>query len=315
MSWIRKVVLVGSLPAPYQERLREEFPGLSIVDCSAARDRVAEELADAQIAFGRVKPEEFARARALEFIQSDTQGIEAYMYPELLDSDVRLANVGDLYSPPMAEHVLALTLALLRSIPFFVRMQQEARWEQIPAKFDMLRGKTVGFVGAGSIARHCARLLAAFDCRLIATSRTGAVREPFHENLPLHELLSAADVVVASLPNTPDTYRLLDAQAMACMKPTALFINVGRGKTIDESALIAALEEGRIAGAGLDVFEKEPLPTESPLWRMENVIITPHYSAGGFDYKKGLYEVFAENLRRLRDGRPLQYQVDKTRGY
>lgn len=315
MNWNRKVVLVGLMPPPYPERLREEFPGLEIVDCHQARDRVAEEIADAHIVYGRVKPEEFTRARILEFIQADTQGVERLMYPELRESAAEIANAGDIYSPAIAEHTLALALALCRRLPEFLQAQQECRWRRDLAQFRLLAGQTVGFAGTGSIGLHCAMLFKGFGCRLLGFSRSGRCQAPFDEAVGLSKLLQRSDIVVLSLPHTPETNRLFDAEAFRRMKPEALFINVGRGKTVDEAALIAALQQGWIAGAGLDVFEQEPLPPESPLWRLPNVIITSHQSAGGVDYIEELYRLFAENLRRLRDGRPLLHRVDKERGY
>jgi D-2-hydroxyacid dehydrogenase (NADP+) len=240
------------------------------------------------------------------------------MFPELRQSPVRMANAGGLYSPAIAEHVVMLILALFRNLPAYIRWQDEARWNPEALHFRLLQGATVGHLGTGSISQHTARLCAALGCRNRGFSRSGRPVEPFDEVVGergLPELLRASDVVVNALPYTPETHHLMDAARFKMMKCDAIFINVGRGATVDEAALVEALENGTIAGAGLDVFEREPLPPESRLWRMPNVIVTSHRSGMGIDEDNALFDILVENLSRLESGKPLLNEVDKERGY
>lgn len=319
MTWNKKLVLVGTLEPARREELARTFPGLRIVDCSQVRDRVAAEIEDAELVFGRVKPEEFERARRLEFIQIETAGVEHMMYPALQQSNVVLANAGDTFSPAMAEHVLALVLAFYRRLPDYVRWQDRAQWNPEPLEFLLLRGKTVGFLGTGTIARHTVPLCRAFGCAVIGWNRRGENSDGLFDRVVagdgLSEVLRESDVVVNTLPITPRTERLVDRTCFAQMKDTAFFVNVGRGRTVDEAALVEALETGVIAGAGLDVFEEEPLPPDSPLWRTKNAILTGHRSGLGGEWAEAVFRILMENLRRRRDGEPLLNEVDKEHGY
>lgn len=316
--WRKKIVLVSPLPEEYQRRLADHFPGLTVVDCSRERDLLAREIRNAHIVFGRVSAEEFREARCLEFIQVWTQGVEAMLYPELVNSPIPVANGRGVWSPALAEHIVALILAFYRRLPDFVRWQRETRWVKRPGGLERLNGKTVCFLGTGDIARHAVPLCRAFGCRILGFNRGGETAPGFDRIFTVPRLVEAvaeSDVVVTALPSTPATFHLVNEEVFRAMKRTAFFINVGRGKTVDERALIAALEQGWIAGAGLDVFEKEPLPPESPLWRMENVIITCHEGGVSGDHPERAYALLVDNLERLRDGRPLRNLVDKQRGY
>jgi phosphoglycerate dehydrogenase-like enzyme len=201
-----------------------------------------------------------------------------------------------------------------------LRAQSERRWTRLlPSE---LRDRTVGVVGMGAIGTEVARLAQAAGCRVLAIRRSAAARRsgeaPADEVLPpsdLPYLLSESDYVVLSVPLTEETRHLIGPDELRAMKPTAVLINISRGAVVDEVALVRALKEGVIGGAGLDVFEREPLPDDSELWGMENVILTPHISGGTERYFQRAVPIFCENLRRYLDGRPLLNVVDPQRGY
>jgi phosphoglycerate dehydrogenase-like enzyme len=313
-----KLLLISRLDAPFQAVLQDEFPQLRIVDCHRERERVAEEIRDAEIVYGRVKPEEFARAERLKFIQHSAQGVESFFFPELVTSGVQLANAKGIWTVPVAEHVLALILGLFRKLPQAVEKQRLAQWGLDNGNPRVLRGATVGCLGTGSIGRRVAELCRAFGALPIGCSRTGRDHPLFEAVYGVDKLrgfLGSCDVVVNSLPVTPDTIKLVNAQALAWMRPDALFINVGRGGTVDEAALIETLQAGRLGGAGLDVFEEEPLPPDSPLWGLPNVLITPHIAGNREGWQEAVFELLRENLRRYFAGEPLLNLVDKEAGY
>jgi len=207
----------------------------------------------------------------------------------------------------VAEHAMALMLALARRLPEARDNQNARRWRgmisEIGAREDQLTGKTLLIVGMGRIGGRLARLAKAFDMRVIATKRDTSTgpggADAVFTNDRLHELLGQADVVALTCPLTPDTENLIDGAALAAMKPTAHLINVARGRVIDEPALIAALQQRRIAAAGLDVTHEEPLPAASPLWALPNVLITPHAAGETQRYEDAVIDILLENLERL----------------
>lgn len=235
----------------------------------------------------------------------------------LIDSDVVVTTAGGVYSGPLAEFVM---LALLSRVKDFDRLrsdQRERRWGE--RHVETLEGKTLCVVGMGSIGRAIARRARPFGMRVLGVKR--AVREDdpardvadaLYETGGLREALGGADYVAATLPHTPQTDRLLDADTIAAMKPGTYFVNVGRGKVVDEAALVRALKSGHLSGAALDVFDEEPLPETSPLWGMENVIVSPHSTDNvpGLTNQR-LTDLFRENLRRYLAGETLVNELDK----
>lgn len=317
--WKKKIVFVRRVSPENARRLRAEFPGMRVVCCDLDHEKVKREIRAAHIVCGRITREEFLRAQRLELIYSVFVGVESLCFPELRDSPVPVTNGKGVYSHTMAEHIVAMALALYRNIPALVRAQQKRQWSQLPSgEFQVLEGKTVGLLGAGSIGMRAAKLFKAFDCRTLGynvSGRRGRYLDRALTGDALPEFLAQSDIIVNTLPHTPATRRLIGTEQFRRMKRTAVFINAGRGKTVDEAALIAALKKGAIAGAGLDVFEEEPLPKSSPLWTLENVIISPHQSGDGPGIGERSFNVLLENLRRLRDGRPLLNLVNKSKGY
>ncbi len=312
-------------PAWFAERLRAEFPQLNIAQITSG-ERLAQELANTTVLFGgSFGPDDLREARKLRWIHSPAAAVHDLLFAELVNSDVILTNAREVHGVVVAEQVMAMMFALARRIPESVRFQVKRTWGQAILSEDRhipqeLGGATVGLVGLGSIGSNVAQRASAMGMKVIAAREHADWPKPEHvdEVLPtsqLDELLSRSDYVVLSPPVTPATRGLIGREQLAAMKKSGYLINVGRGPLVDESALIEALRARRIAGAALDVFDQEPLPPESPLWDLENLLITPH--TGGMTDKmwERHYAVFEENLRRFLTGQPLLAVVDKKAGY
>jgi phosphoglycerate dehydrogenase-like enzyme len=237
----------------------------------------------------------------------------------MVESPVTLTNVSGIHAIPISEFVIGLMLMFVKQAPFCFQLKCEKKWERFTP--EALNSKTVGIVGLGSIGREVARLAKAFGMRVMATRRSA--RQVGHARyvdimLPpeqLNRLLAESDFVVLAVPFTPETSNLIGRKELRKMRPTACLINIARGGIVDEAALVRALEEHWIAGAGLDVFATEPLPADSRLWELPNVIFSPHIAGGLGDYAVRATEIFAENLKRYLAGKRLLNVVDKKRGY
>jgi len=245
-------------------------------------------------------------AKRLKFIQSISAGIDQYDRDVLRAHGVRLANAAGVNANAVAEHAMALILALKRHLHTGRDNQAAKHWRgmisHIGDREDELGGKTLLIVGLGRIGARLARLARAFDLRVVATRRDasrGGDADAVYGHDRLAELLPQADIVALTCPLTPETQNLIDAKALAAMKPTAHLVNVARGRVVDEDALVRALQEKRIAAAGLDVTREEPLPTASPLWAMPNVLITPHTAGETQRYEDGVIDLLLANLERL----------------
>jgi D-2-hydroxyacid dehydrogenase (NADP+) len=263
--------------------------------------------ADVLVVSGLWKNELAAIASKLKFIQSISAGTDQYDQSLLRERGIRLASAAGVNAAAVAEHAMALMLALARRLPEARDNQNTRRWRgmigEIGAREDQLTGKTLLIVGMGRIGARLARLARAFEMRVIATKRdpsTGANdADAVYTSDRLHALLREADIVALACPLTPETENLIDAAALSAMKPTAHLINVARGRVIDEPALIAALQQRRIAAAGLDVTRDEPLPAASPLWALPQVLITPHSAGETQRYEDAVIDILLDNLERL----------------
>ena len=252
-------------------------------------------------------------ATLLKWVQSTFAGVEELLRPGAR-SDYILTGVKGVFGPFMSEYVMGYLLALERNFFTAYRNQQDRTWRRLPYK--SLRGRLIGICGLGSIGRHLARTAEHFGLRVWGYKRTAETvpeAERVFTGPEFDEFLSQPDYIVNTLPSTPATIHLFDETAFRIMKATAVLINIGRGDAVVEEALIRALQQDMIGGAVLDVFEQEPLPEESPLWTLPNVIITPHNS--GFSFPADIVGLFAENYGRFSKGRPLFYRVDFKRGY
>ena len=272
-----------------------------------------------EIVFGRLGREHFPQASRLRWLQTTFAGMEWANQPEVRLHPATLTNAR-IHAAPISEHLFGLLLMLTRGLHLSYQSQLSRVWDGDPSRdfVEELPGKTLCVVGLGEIGRRCAMLGEAHGMRVIGVRRhpqpTAHVTQVYAAE-ELQKALSQADVVMVVLPNTPDTRKLIDSQAFAAMKRGSLFLNAGRGQTVDTEALVAALRNGTLKGAGLDVVDPEPLPSDHPLWQMPNVILTPHYSGSHPNYDKHAAETFLANLRRYVAGEPLVWVIDKESGY
>ena len=259
----------------------------------------------------------FDHAHRLRWIQWAGAGVDAALFPALVESDITLTNVRGVFDQAMAEYTLGMILAFAKDFRGTDTLQRERTWSH--RLTEPVAGTRALVVGAGSIGRAIARALRAAGIEVEGVGRTARAGDPdfgrVHGNRELDRRLGSADWVVLITPLTEQTRGMFDAARFAAMKPTARFFNLGRGALVDEPAMIEALGNGVIAGAGLDVFAEEPLPTASPLWEMENVLVSPHMSGDFHGHRVAMAEVFIENFRRYRAGEPLLNVVDKRLGF
>ncbi|MDB5075356.1 MAG: D-isomer specific 2-hydroxyacid dehydrogenase NAD-binding protein, partial [Chloroflexi bacterium] len=278
-------------------------------------------LPEVDVAFGHFPVTAIVEAAAtLRWLHVPSAGVEHLLTPDMKATNIRVTNSSGVYGVSGAEHVIGQMLMFNRRLAEMYNTQREQRWD--PETFrsvNKLQGQTIGVVGLGDIGSQIAIRARAFEMHILAIKRSPGARPTFVDQLwgldRLHDLVAAADHIVIALPLTPETRGIIDGDALSLAKPTAYLYNIGRGVVLDEAALIRCLETGRLAGAGLDVFEEEPLPPHSPLWRLPNVLITPHVGANGPADWADAAEIFAENLERFRKGQQLVNQIDFQRGY
>lgn len=312
-------------PEWFSERLRKDFPQLEVEHLSSY-DGLEDHLHDAEIVIAwSLRPEQFKTARKLRWIHSPAAAVHQLIFPELVNSDVILTNSSQVHGPVVAEHVIALLFALAKRLPDAVLLQQKHIWGQEPMwrgrpRPRELAGATVGLVGLGSIGREVAKRASALGMQVIATREHPEKGSREHvdqifSSSEINELLSQSDYVILAAPLTSTTRSLMNAARFAKMKGDACLINVSRGPLVDQTALAQALREKKIGGAALDVFDQEPLPSDSPLWDLENLLITPHTAAMTEKLWERHYHLIADNLRRYLAHEPLQAIVDKQKGY
>ncbi len=257
------------------------------------------------------------RSPNLKLVHVASTGVDTLLTPEFRDSKVALTNSKGVHAAPVAEHAVALMFSVAYGMRIAAKHQDACRWS--PNPITRLYGKTAGLLGLGAIGLEIAKRCKALDMRVIGIKRTPSGDIPNVDQImtgeDLPQLLSETDVLMCSLPLTPETRGFLSLKRMNMMKSSSIVVNVGRGAVIGESDLICALTEGIIAGAGLDVFETEPLPSGSPLWRMDNVVITPHTAGPAPENKRKSLDILVENLRRMEKGEPFINLVDKNLGY
>ncbi|MBW0106433.1 D-2-hydroxyacid dehydrogenase [Pseudonocardia sp. KRD-291] len=248
---------------------------------------------------------------SVRWVHTASAGVDRVAFPELLASEVTLTNSRGVFDVPMAEYVLGAVLAFAKDLPRSLRLQDTGIWRH--RETEPVAGRTAVVVGSGPIGHAITSLLRAVGLRVELVGRTA--RDGVHAFDALDGLLPGADFLVLAAPLTDQTRGLLHKGSIDRMRNTARVVNVGRGPLIVQDDLVTALASGRIAGAALDVFETEPLPADSPLWTMANVIVSPHMSGDIVGWRDALVDLFAENLAHFRDGRELRNVVDKARGY
>ena len=272
-----------------------------------------------EILFGDIPLERFAQMPALRWVQISTVGADRFLYPELLRSEVTLCCSRGMHKHQMTELLFGMMIGIGRSLFAYHDLQKKPEWTSalIPQS-NVINCQTLGIVGLGSIGSEMAKVAKSFGMRVIATIRSPRPIDHVDEVLSpdqLETLLRNADHIVNVTPLTPETRKMFGKRQFEAMKPTAVFYNLGRGASVDQGALIAALEEGKIKAAALDTFEEEPLPPSHPFWTTKNIFITPHVGGPVPQYNHLLTEVFLDNLQRYLDGRPLATVVDKVKGY
>lgn len=333
----RLVLIRAHLDQGWLERLQRLSPDLRI-EYHPPRDNEtvpASSWYEAEVAYtfawGLPSPQQAPNLRWVHLYSAGADPI--LTQPLFTETPVIFTTSSGVHAINIAEYVLAMVQSWYHHIPQLLELQRERKWLQqntlVPEELD---GKTIGIVGYGSIGRQVGRLARAFGMRVIAMQNSsdhhdpgyqfpnvgdpdGIIPERYYSADQLHDLLRESDVVVIAVPLTPKTQHLFDAPAFQAMKPSAFLVNIARGEVCDEQALIHALEQEQIAGAALDVFEHEPLSTESPLWNMSNVFVTPHLSGITSHYNERAATIFEANLRRYLGGEQLYNVVDRERGY
>lgn len=301
-------------------QIRAIAPGREI---QVTQDRAEIEalLPHVEIAMGQFPPEFTLKAPNLRWYHQWSAGADWLMrYPEAVERDFVLTNASGVHAINMSEQILAYLLAFSRQLPTAIRAQDRGEWMRpVPEGLSEWAGKTMVLVGIGAIGGRTARIASALGMRVLGVRRHPAVEAPGVEAMygpgQLLDILPEADALVLVVPLTHATKGMIGERELQAMKPTAYLVNIGRGGVIQEEALIRALQEGWIAGAGLDVFATEPLPADSPLWKMPNVIITPHYGGRTPYYQQRLMAIFLDNLQRYQAGEPLRNVVNKKLGY
>jgi phosphoglycerate dehydrogenase-like enzyme len=315
-------VLVWNLEPALVPRLQAAAPGVELLLAKDMAEAVTlAKRADASLGF--CSAELLAAGPDIRWIQSYSAGVERCVaVPAVRERGILLTNMQRVAGPVMAEHVMAFMLAYARSLQFYIPERMAARWTREPpppTRMITVQGKTVLVVGLGGIGVEVAKRAHALGMRVIATRASGREGPDFvsYVGLPdeLLKLAAEADFVVNTAPLTPATSGMFDARFFAAVKPGAFFVNVGRGQSVVQSELVAALRSGRLGGAGLDVTDPEPLPADSPLWQMQNVIITPHVSAQSDVGDEARFAIGIENLRRYVAGEKMLSVVDVAKGY
>ena len=315
-----KVLLPANMRDQYVEQIRTVSDEVEVIQ-RKSEEEVLEVMPEVEVVLGSLSREMFVRAEQLRWFQTTSAGVDRYMYPEFIESGIILTSSKGTVGVQLSEQAMGLLLGLTRAIGTAIR---KADWKaetkaQIRQEAWELIGLTMGIVGLGGTGRALAVRAHGFGMRIIAV-------DPEEVEVPdcveacwkvdrFHDLLAESDVVAVCCPLTKDTEGLFDREAFRQMQNHALLINVTRGRIMDEAALVEALEQRQIAGAGLDVTPQEPLPEDHPLWKMENVIVTPHVASASPNQAGRVASLFTENLRRLLHNEPMLSVIDKQKQY
>lgn len=329
-----KLVIYPPVESDRLEKIRDAAGPMGVIN-AADESEARREIVEADAFFGKLTPPLLESAGRLRWVQSPTASLEHYVFPALIEHPCVLTNMRGLFSDVIADHVYGYMLCFARNMHSYIRNQMSARWEPVGGEAERqnfaqgpgtvsaidrahrtLSGATLGIVGLGHIGAEIARRGPVFGMRVLAID---PVRRDPSEGVTalwpesrLPDLLAASDYVVISAPHTPETEKLFGQSQFRQMKRSAYLINIGRGAIVDLAALTAALESGEIAGAGIDVFETEPLPPEHPLWRMKNVILTPHVAGFAPNIAERHLAVLLDNLGRFVRGEPLRNIANKA---
>ncbi|WP_442598372.1 D-2-hydroxyacid dehydrogenase [Neobacillus sp. D3-1R] len=317
----RKLVITQNLEERLVHSLKSVAEGWELI-IGKEPEVWQEHLRDAEIIAGwkkEIAAFGFGADSKLKWLQAWSAGVNNLPLAELESKGIHLTSANGVHAFPISETIFALMLALTRKIHTYVKNQQSKTWHHSGLKLE-LHGKTVGIIGVGAIGKETAKIAKAFGMKVLGIRHSGAAEEfvdEMYTTEKLNEVLPQCDYVVITLPLTKETHHLFGAEQFNLMKPSSFFINIGRGEIAVEEELIKALTEGKIAGAGLDVFEKEPLSEDHPLWDLENVIITPHTAGSTENYNQRVIEdIFIPNFKKYNEGQiPSINLVDYRKGY
>jgi phosphoglycerate dehydrogenase-like enzyme len=317
-------LVVISDPAAPHLRLLDPLREKAQIVMSLERETLAAALPEADVILngmnvGHILRAVWPAANKVRWVHSLSAGLDGVLFPELVASPVVVTNARGVFREPLAEFVILGILYFAKHVPRLLAQQRRSEWKQFYV--EEIAGRTLGVVGYGEIGRAAAAKAHALGMRIAALRRRPGLsaHDPLRPKLysrdQLRQMMADCDYIVAAAPLTPETRGMIGAAELDAMKPTGVIINVGRGPVIDEAPLITALAEKRIRGAALDVFEQEPLPPDHPLWRLDNVLISPHTADQTEDWLQRATQLFVENFRRFVAGEPLLNVVDKEAGY
>jgi D-2-hydroxyacid dehydrogenase (NADP+) len=311
------ILVLNNLASRHKDAITAVTPDITVTvtDFEHAGEHIA--ATDILVAWGwtDIRPLYLAAPR-LKWVHALSAGVENMTFPEIQASDTILTNSKGIHGIPVSEHVFAMMLSFTRGLNLLGRQQREAKWARVPT--EEIHEKTIGIVGLGSIGREIAKKAKGMGMEVVATKQemtTEIFVDKLYKPEQLHEMLAVSDFVVVALPLTDKTAGMFTLEEFRAMKQSAYFFNIARGAIVRESDLVMALQLGMIKGAGLDVFENEPLPVDSPLWAMDNVIVTPHMAAISPAYLDRAVKLFVDNLTRYIQNREMFNIVDKVKGY
>lgn len=312
----KKIVVTG-MAVPWIAEMKQAAPNVTFVEGQAAS--LTSQIADADAILGTITPELFAAAKKLKWVHIYSAGVERNRFPEFINSNVTLTNGRIIQGPEIADHAMALLLTLTRGLNRAVADRTKEEWVGKGWKAIELRGKTAVVIGVGGIGSQIATRAHAFGMNVIGVD----IRDiPFHPAISqivradrLDTVLPKADVVFTSVPHTPESEGMMGAKQFELMKKDSYFIAVSRGKIYNTPALVKALDSQRLAGAGLDVTDPEPLPKGHPLWKFENVVITPHIATVSDKVGERYRDLVFDNVTRFAKDEPLRNVVDKIKGF
>jgi len=316
----KKIVVLANDPA-FAKELQSVAPEARIV--AASRASLRQEIVDADAVIGEVRAEDVRAARQLKWVQVMSAGVERVLHlsggNDLRDSDIILTNNQIVQGPEIADHALAMLLTLSRGIPAFIDARQKGEWRRGAYRGIELNGRTAVVIGVGGIGTQIAVRARGFGMEVIGVDPEDIPFLPFVSKVvkpdQLDAVLPTADVVFVSAPHTPQSHRMMGPKQFDLMKPGSYFIAVSRGALYDLDGLVRALDSRRLAGAGVDVTDPEPLPAGHALWKFDNVIVTPHIAGRSDKDRARMMGTVKENVRRFVEGKPLINVVDKRKGY
>jgi phosphoglycerate dehydrogenase-like enzyme len=318
---MKKLIVAQQLEEELVELIQQAAPQWEIIT-GKEPEHWENHLQDAEIIAGwktSMKEASLGKDTAIRWIQTWSAGVDSMPLDQLEVNDILLTSANGVHAYPISETIFAMMLGLTRKIHTYIRNQNQKEWDHSGLKLE-IHGKTIGIIGIGAIGKETAKIAKAFGMKVLGVRHSGKESEHVDEMFKtehLHEVLSRCDYVVNTVPLTPDTRGMFGTREFEVMKDTAFLINIGRGETVKEQELIEAINSKAIAGAGLDVFEKEPLEKNNPLWEMDNVILTPH-TAGSTEFynKRVIEDIFVPNLKEYIAGNPPPVNlVDYRKGY